>query len=240
MPRNVQVCETGSSRRQVLVALVAMAAQIVSTRAVALTFADVSQTDASSAVKAALKMGATSAVSLLGRADGFWANDQVRIPLPDWLQQAQKALKMLGQGEQVKALKVGINRAAEQAVPESKTLLVDAVSNMSISDAKGILSGGGDSVTRFFAEKTRAPLTKQFLPIVTQTTDKIGLAQEYNDLTESAAKLGLSGTVRIEDYVTGKALDGLYFMIGEEERKIRQDPVATGSAILTKVFGALQ
>jgi len=192
-------------------------------------------------VKAALKIGATCAVSLLGRTDGFWGNEKVRIPLPDWLRQAQKALKMMGQGDQIKALKIGVNRAAEQAVPEAKTLLIDAVTKMSVSDAKGILTGGDDSVTRFFADKTRVPLTARFLPIVTQTTEKIGLAQQYNSVADTAASVGLvkGDSMHIENYVTRKALDGLYFMIGEEEQKIRQDPAGTGSAILTKVFGAL-
>jgi hypothetical protein len=237
------VTATGAriTRRHVLVALIAAALEATSRRALALSLADVTQTDASDAVKAALRMGATSAVDLLGRTDGFWGNDKVRIPLPEWLQHAQSTLKMMGQGEQIKALKLGVNRAAEQAVPEAESLLIDSVTSMSVSDAKGILTGGDDSVTRFFADKTRTPLTTRFLPIVSQTTNRIGLAQQYNGVAETAAKLGLiSGdSVRIENYVTGKALDGLYFMIGEEERKIRQDPAGTGSAILTKVFGSL-
>ena len=241
MTHYVTAAEARISRRQVLVVLIATALGATSHRASALSLADVTQTDASDAVKAALRIGATSAVNLLGRTDGFWGNDKVRIPLPDWLQHAESALKMMGQGDQIKALKLGVNRAAEQAVPEAKTLLIDAVTNMTVSDAKGILTGGDDSVTRFFAEKTRASLTTRFLPIVAKTTDNIGLAQQYNSVADSAAKLGLiSGdSVRIENYVTGKALDGLYFMIGEEERKIRQDPAGTGSAILTKVFGSL-
>lgn len=208
----------------------------------ALSVADLSSQDASAGVKAALEKGAQVAVDLLGRTDGFWGNDKVRIPLPDWLKKAESALKFAGRGKDIEELKLGINRAAEQAVPEAKALLVGAVRNMTVQDAKGILTGGEDSVSRFFAEKTRAPLTVKFLPIVTRVTDKIGLARQYNGLAEQGAQLGLvrGDQAKIEHHVTAKALDGLYLMIGEEERKIRRDPVGTGSEILKKVFGAIR
>ena len=198
--------------------------------------------DAAAGLKGALETGATAAVALLGRTDGFWGNDALRIPLPDWLRRGERALKLAGMGKDIDALKLGINRAAEQAVPQAKELLLNAVKSMTVTDAKAILTGGDDSVTRFFAEKTQAPLATRFLPVVKQTTETIGLAQQYNGLVEQAGRLGLggSGVVRIEDYVTGKALDGLYFMIGEEEKKIRRDPVGASSAIVRKVFGALK
>ncbi len=227
------------SRRQLLLAGATLLAPLT---ARALSLGDLSQADASAGVKTALERGASIAVDLLGRNDGFWGNDKVRIPLPDWLRHAETALKFAGRGAEVDALKVGINRAAEQAVPEAKALLVDAVRKMSVADAKAILTGGDDSVTRFFADKTRAPLSERFLPIVRQTTEKIGLAQQYNALAGRASSLGLvSGeSARIEHHVTEKALDGLYYMIGEEERKIRNDPIGTGSDVLKKVFGALR
>lgn len=198
--------------------------------------------DATAGLKGALEAGATAAVQLLGRQDGFWGNDKLRIPLPDWLRRSEKALKFAGLGKDIDALKLGVNRAAEQAVPQAQELLINAVKSMSVSDAKAILTGGEDSVTRFFAGKTRAPLAERFLPIVKQTTEKIGLAQQYNGIADQAGKLGLGGTsvVRIENHVTDKALDGLYFMIGEEERKIRSNPVGASSAIVRKVFGALK
>jgi hypothetical protein len=113
---------------------------------------------------------------------------------------------------------------------------------MSVTDAKNILTGGDDSVTRFFADKTRAPLGEKFLPVVTRTTQNVGLARSYNRVAERASGLGLvkKEDANIERYVTGKSLDGLYTIIGDEERKIRQDPVGTGSAILKKVFGAIK
>ena len=113
---------------------------------------------------------------------------------------------------------------------------------MSVTDAKNILTGGDDSVTRFFADRTRVPLGDKFLPIVTRATDRVGLAQRYNAVAGKAAGMGLvkQEDANIQRYVTGKSLDGLYTIIGEEERKIRQDPVGTGSAVLKKVFGALR
>ena len=198
--------------------------------------------DAAAGLKGALESGATTAVQLLGRPDGFWGNDKLRISLPDWLRRSEKMLKLAGFGKDIDALKLGVNRAAEQAVPQAQELLVNAVKSMTVTDAKSILTGGDDSVTKFFATKTRAPLSERFLPIVRQTTERIGLAQQYNGLVDQAGKLGLggSGVVHIENHVTDKALDGLYFMIGEEERKIRSNPLGASSAIVRKVFGALK
>ena len=180
-------------------------------------------------------------MGLLGQTDGFLGNPQVRIPLPGALDKAAKLLRGLGQGQKVDELVTAMNRAAEAAVPESKALLTDAVKTMSVTDAKKILSGGDTSVTSFFAEKTRAPLGVKFLPIVTQATEKVSLADKYNAVAGKGVSMGLvkKEDANVQQYVTGKALDGLYVMIGEEEKKIRQDPVGTGSAILKKVFGSL-
>jgi hypothetical protein len=201
-----------------------------------------SQKDAAAGVRAALERGANIAVDLLGRTDGFWGNDLVRIPLPDWIKRGESALKLLGRGRDVEQMRVGINRAAEQAVPQARTLLVNAVKTMSVQDAKAIVAGGENSVTTFFADRTRKPLGEKFLPIVTKVTDKIGLAQQYNKLAAQGESFGVvkPEQARVQTYVTGKALDGLYLMIGEEEKKIRQDPVAAGSEILKKVFGSLR
>lgn len=207
----------------------------------ALTLADLSQKDASAGVKAALEKGALAAVSLLGRPDGFLGNPKVRIPLPGHLEKAADFLRMAGQGQKADELVTTMNRAAETAVPMGKDLLVGAVKSMTVDDAKKILAGGDNAVTTFFADKTRVPLGQKFLPVVTDATRKVNLAKAYNRV---AGKLASAGVVdgqqaSIESYVTGKTLDGLYTLIGEEERKIRQDPVGTGSALLKKVFGAL-
>ncbi|RZL63291.1 MAG: DUF4197 domain-containing protein [Variovorax sp.] len=208
----------------------------------ALSLDDLSAGDLSKGLKTALEKGATVAVSLLGRPDGFLGNPKVRIPLPGYLEDGAKMLRMIGQGSRIDELVTAMNRAAEQAVPAGKDLLVNAVRSMSVVDARGILTGGDTSVTRFFADKTRAPLTQRFLPVVTSATVKVKLAEKYNQLAGKAAGFGLvkQEDANIQRYVTGKSLDGLYLMIGEEERKIRQDPVGSGSAILQKVFGALR
>lgn len=201
--------------------------------------AGISDGDASRGLKAALETGALAAVKLLGHQDGFLANPQVHIPLPKALQDVSRLLKGLGLGRQLEELEVSMNRAAESAVPMAKNLLVNAVKSMSVADAKKILAGGDTSVTEFFADKTREPLSGTFLPVVHQSTSKVGVVEQYDRIAQKAQGLGLyrPEDPTVDHYVTRKALDGLYFMIGEEEKKIRRDPVGTGSAILRKVFG---
>jgi hypothetical protein len=208
----------------------------------ALSLGDLTEGDASKGIKVALEKGALAAVALLGKTDGFLGNPKVRIPLPGFLEDASKLLKLTGQGKRVDELVTSMNRAAEAAVPMGRDVLVGAVKSMSVTDAKNILGGGDNSVTQFFAEKTRLPLGDKFLPIVTKATEKVGLANQYNKVAGKVAGLGLvkPEDANIQRYVTGKSLDGLYTIIGEEERKIREDPVGTGSAILKKVFGALK
>lgn len=202
--------------------------------------AALTESDAAAAIRQALERGALAAVSLLGKTDGFLGNPKVRIPLPDYLEDAAGLLRRFGQSKRVDELVTSMNRAAEQAVPEAKTLLVQTAKAVTVDDAIQIVRGSETAVTEYFAAKTRQPLGEKFLPIVKRATEKVALADKYNAVAERASKLGL---VRPEDadlqrYVTGKTLDGLYLMIGEEERKIRRDPSATGSAILRKVFGS--
>ena len=198
-----------------------------------------SQSDAASGIRTALERGAVSAIGLLGRENGFLGNDSVRIPLPEFLEDAAKILKYTGQRGKVDELVTSMNRAAEQAVPLAKGMLVDAARKINADDAVRIVRGSATSVTEYFAAKTRAPLGIKFLPIVTEATQKVSLAERYNDVAGKAVGLGLvkKEDANIQQYVTGKALDGLYFMIGEEEKKIRADPVRTGSRILQAVFG---
>ena len=198
-----------------------------------------SDADAASGVRSALERGAVAAVGLLGRPDGFLGNPKVRISLPGFLNDAAKLLKFTGQQHRVDELVTAMNRAAEAAVPEAKALLVSAVKNIGVGDARRIVSGGEDSVTRFFADKTRVPLGERFLPIVKKQTERVDLAARFNAVAGKASGLGLvkGDDANIERYVTRKALDGLYVMIGDEEKKIRSDPVGTGSALLARVFG---
>jgi len=197
------------------------------------------ESEAASGVRVALERGASSAVALLGKPGGFLDNPQVRIPLPGALERAASMLRAIGQGQRVDDLVNSMNRAAEQAVTEARPLLVQADRSMSVDDAVRIVRGGDTSVTDFFAAKTRAPLGDKFLPIVTTETQKVSLAAKYDAVASKGSLFGLikPEDASVEQYVTRKALDGLYFMIGQEEKKIRADPVATGSAILKAVFG---
>jgi Protein of unknown function (DUF4197) len=201
-------------------------------------WAGLSEGDAAAGVRAALERGALAAVGLLGKADGFLGNPLVRIPLPGFLKDAAKLLKATGQGAKVDELVSAMNRAAEAAVPQAKPLLVQAVKAVSVEDALKIVRGGPTAVTDFFAAKTRDPLGEKFLPIVTQATEKVSLAARYNAVAGKAAGLGLvkGDDTNVQRYVTGRALNGLFLMIGEEEKKIRADPVKTGSELLKKVF----
>ncbi len=210
--------------------------------AFALGLNDLTNQDASRGIKGALTEGAASAIAKLGVPGGFLDNPKVKIPLPPALDEVAKVMRMMGRGKDADELVVAMNRAAEQAVPEAKELLVNAVKTMSLDDAKRILTGGDNSVTQFFRAKTEAPLAVKFLPIVKQATDRVGLAKKYDEVAGQGAKIGLikGDAVNIDQYVTHKALDGLYLMIGEEEHAIRQNPAAAGSAIVSKVFGALR
>lgn len=204
--------------------------------------ASLPSSDASAAVVAALERGAEVAVNQLGKANGFMDNDKIRIPLPAVLEKAAPLMRTMGRGKQLDELVSSMNHAAENAVALAMPLLKNAIKSMSVQDARGILTGGDMAVTNFFSAKTRAALTEQFLPVVDNTMKPYALTKRYNDLSKRAAGLGLlkgEQTGSLQEHVTSRALDGLYFVIGEEERRIRADPVATGSALLKKVFSAL-
>jgi hypothetical protein len=202
---------------------------------------DITNAEALRGLRQALTDGSLAAVAKLGVHDGFFANPKVKIPLPPSLQRVERGLRAFGMKKEADELVLAMNRAAEAAVPEAKQLLTDAVKRMSAQDAKAILTGGDTAATDYFKRTTRPQLTQRFLPIVKNATDRVGLAQQYNALAGQAAALGLvkEEDANIERYVTQKALDGLYFMIGEQEKAFRRDPVGASSAIVRKVFGAL-
>ena len=202
----------------------------------------ISSGDASAGLKEALSKGADYAVSSLGASNGFLGNSKVKIPLPGSLQKAESALRMFGMGKQADQLVETMNHAAENAVAEAKPILVDSIKKMSVQDAKGILVGGEDSVTQFFKRSSSEQLSARFLPIVKASTQKLQLAEQYNKVATKAAAAGMMDAkdADIDHYVTQKAMDGLFVMIAEEERKLRSDPVGAGSAVLQKVFGALR
>ena len=202
----------------------------------------ISNAEAVRGLKQALNDGSSAAVAALGVENGYFANPKVKIPLPPSLQRVESGLRAFGMRRQADELVLTMNRAAEAAVPEAKQLLVDAVKKMSVQDAKGILGGGDTAATDYFRRTTRSQMGQRFLPIVKRATDRVGLAQQYNALAGQGAALGLvkEDQASIESYVTQKALDGLYLMIGEQEKAFRKDPVGASSDIVRKVFGALR
>ena len=202
---------------------------------------DISNSEATSGLKEALIVGAGKAINNLGSTDGFFGNPLVKIPLPDGMQKAEKAMRMFGMGKQADDLVLKMNRAAELAVPEAKTLLVNAVKKMSVKDAKDILTGGEDAATQYFKTATSGPMAEKFLPIVKKATENVQLAQQYNKYAEMGSKYGLvkKEQANVEQYVTQKTLDGVYLMMAEEEKGIRRDPMGQASSILKKVFGSL-
>ena len=208
----------------------------------AMSLGDLSSVDASKGLKLALEKGADAAIQLLGVQDGFMGNDKVRIGLPDALNKGVKLLKSMGLSKPIDELTLQMNRAAEAAVPLSKKLLTQSIQTMSVQDAKGILQGGDNSVTQFFMDKTRVPLTTEFMPTVKDTLGKLGVVDQFNAIAGKLSGMGLldKDKANLESHVTDKTLSGLYFMIGEEEKKIRQNPAQAGSALLSKVFGALR
>ena len=208
----------------------------------ALSLADLSNQDAVGGLKEALTQGATKAVADLGRSDGFLGNPKVTIPLPESVAKAESLLRTLGMGKYADELKTTMNHAAEDAVSEAKPLLVNAIKQMSVQDVKNILSGGDDAATQYFRRTTAEPLTAKFKPVVQQAMAKVGVAEKYDQLAGKASRLGLvdAKDAHLDDYVTGKALDGLYLMIAEQEKAIRQDPVGAAGKLAQKVFGALR
>lgn len=201
----------------------------------------ISGKDASGGLKQALEQGAGQAVATLGVADGFQGNPRFRIPLPKALEQLEPALRMMGKGQAIDELKLAMNRAAESAVSEAKPLLVGAVRQMTIQDAKNILTGGDDSVTQYFRSKTEPALTQKFLPVVTRATQRVKLAEQYNRLAKQGEAFGLvkEEDAKVENFVTRHALNALYTRIAEEERAIRENPAQAIGNLARKVFGAM-
>ncbi|PKO38163.1 MAG: DUF4197 domain-containing protein [Betaproteobacteria bacterium HGW-Betaproteobacteria-6] len=201
----------------------------------------ISSGDASAGVKAALAKGADYAVASLGKNGGFLGNEKVKIRLPGYLEQADSALRMFGMGKQADQLIETMNHAAENAVAEAKPILTQSIKKMSVKDAKDILTGGEDSVTQYFKRTSTDQLAARFMPIVKKETKKLKLADQYNNFAGKAASAGLidKQNADVDSYVTQKAMDGLFLMIAEEEKKLRANPLGAGSELLKNVFGAL-
>ena len=197
--------------------------------------------DVAKGLKEALSQGAASAVGQLGMENGFYGNEKIRIPLPSALQKAERVLRGLGQEKSLDELHLTINRAAEAATPQAKKLLLDAIKKMSVQDAKNILMGGNDAATQYFRRTTETELHDKFLPIVSKAVGKLGVTDKYNQIAGKVAKLGLldEKQANMQEYVTRKALDGLFLMIAEEELAIRQNPLQRSGVWIKKVFGAI-
>ncbi|MFG0379446.1 DUF4197 domain-containing protein [Pseudomonas sp. zbq_18] len=214
---------------------------LLSASTFALSLSDLTQSDASGGLKDALTQGAQIAVKQLGQPGGFSNNDEVRIELPGKLGKAAKTMKMMGMGAEVEELEASMNQAAEAAVPQAQAILLDSVKKMTVTDAKAILAGGDDSATQYLNQSSREAIRAKFLPIVKQATDKVGLVQQYNSFAGQAAAFGVvdAKSAKVEDYVTEKALDGLFQVIAEQEASIRQNPAGAATSLAKKVFGAL-
>lgn len=203
--------------------------------------ASLSNRDAVAGLKEALVKGSQAAIARLGVENGFFGDGRVKIPLPESLARVEGLMRGLGMGRYADELVLRMNRAAEAAVPEAKALLTSAIRQMSVQDAKGILTGGDDSATLYFRRTTAEPLARKFLPVVRKAMERVQLAEKYNEFAERGARFGLvkGEDAKLENYITRKSLDGLFLFIAEEEKKIRADPVGAASDIISKVFGAL-
>ncbi len=189
-------------------------------------------------LKEALQVSTGKAVALTGRPDGFLKNQAIKILLPDKLRPVASGLRMVGMGSQVDALEVGMNRAAEQATPLAKQIFLNSLKKMTFTDARKILSDGGTAATDYFKRTSTDELTTAFSPMVHQSMLKVGVVQQYNKVVNSApGGTMLAGKFDLDKYVVGKTLDGLFYMLGEEEKKIRKDPAAQTTALLKEVFG---
>ncbi len=189
-------------------------------------------------LKEALQVSTGKAVALTGRPDGFLKNEAIKILLPPKLQTVGNGMRMLGMGARVDELEVGMNRAAEQATPLAKQIFIAAVKKMTFDDARKILTGSDAAATEYFKRTSSEDLTTAFTPIVHRSMKKVGVVQQYNHMLESApGGSALAGQFDINKYVVSKTLDGLFLMLGEEEKKIRKNPAAQTTALLKEVFG---
>jgi len=192
-------------------------------------------------LREALEKGVAIAVDLLGQEDGFFANPKVHIPLPEHLQQVSSGLRMLGQDQYADEFELTLNRAAEAAAPEAKAIFMDAIRDLSIEDAKKLLDGPDDAATQYFRKVGEDRLRESMQPVIQQATDKAGVTSAYNNLVKSLELLGDmvdTQSLDLNNYVTGKAMDGLFLMIAEEEKRIRENPIERTTDLLKKVFGS--
>jgi Protein of unknown function (DUF4197) len=192
-------------------------------------------------LKAALSKGTTNAVATTGKPDGYFKNEAIKILLPAHLEPIANGMRMLGMGAKVDDLELSMNRAAENAAPAAKPIFIDAILKMTFADARKILAGSDTAATDYFKQATSGDLNKAFTPIVHDSMENVGLIKQFNEFVESTPAGSLVGndTFNLDSYVVGKALDGLFYELAQEEKKIRSDPAAQTTALLKEVFGKL-
>ena len=208
----------------------------------ALDLSSFSNKDQVESLKQALTQGAQTAVTNLSKENGYLGNDKVRIPLPASLQKLDGTLRKFGMGKYADELITSMNRAAEAAVPEAKTLLVGAVKKMTVQDAKGILTGGEDAATQYFRKNTETALSAKFKPIIAKSMQKVKVAEKYDQFAGKGVKFGLveERDAKLDDYITRKAMDGLFVMMAEQEKAIRANPLEATGSLAKKVFSAIK
>ncbi len=191
-------------------------------------------------LKEALRVGTENAVSLTGRVDGYFKNAAIKILMPERLRTLETGLRTLGYGPQIDELVLSMNRAAERAAPAAKQIFWDAIGDMTIGDARKILGGAATAATDYFKEKTTPRLTTAFTPVVDRTMNEVGVTRRYNDLLGQARALPFLNVEKydLDQYVVGRALDGLFHVVGEQERQIRTNPSARVTDLLREVFGS--
>src|ERR671918_564875 len=192
-----------------------------------------------SGLQEALKVGTENAAIQTGKVDGFLANKAIKILMPNSLQTMEKPLRLVGYGPQIDEFVVGMNRAAEKAAPFAKDIFWDAIGQMSFDDAKRILNGNDTAATDYFKSKTSKKLQTAFLPTVKDVMNQVGVNRQYNDLIGKYKDVPFSKNITfdVNQYVTEKTTDGLFFVVGQEEKKIRSNPAARVTDLLKDVFG---
>ena len=192
-----------------------------------------------SGLKEALSTGTTKAVGLVSAENGYLRNEAIKILLPEKIQAMSEILRAAGYSKEVDAFILSMNRAAEKAAPKAKPILISAVKEMNFKDAKNILNGPNDAATQYFKDKTSTKLSEAFKPAISASMDKTGVTKSYKALKNrylSVLPLSSTESIDLDNYVTRKALDGLFLMLGEEEAKIRTNPAARTTELLKKVF----
>ena len=192
-------------------------------------------------IKEALAVGTENAVKSLSKTDGYFANQAVKILMPKDIQRVADAAKLAGYQKQVDEFILSMNRAAEAAAPQAAKYFGDAIRAMSVDDVRGILTGGDHAATDFFRRTTGDKLHAAFKPVVSKKVDEVGATKAYKDLMGKAggmgAMLGGGKSLDLDEYVTNKALDGLFATVATEEKNIRTNPAARTTDLLKTVFG---